>query len=232
MLHMVDHQRRGPGYIRNRLAEQVTTPFLIMLDADDHLLPRFTETLLRQYVRGSYVYSDWWEGGHHVKATSCYAFTLSNAPDQRGFHLPPCLFPTALYHAIGGHDEALWGAEDTDFFFKANYYGIRSIRVPEPLFHYTSDGARSKEASGRGEKWGQLLGTIWSRYWKGVSMACCGDTNPEGQAMTAVEQELLVRVRWDANRSFRGAATGRDYGRLGHQQIVSIALRDYDAPAH
>lgn len=227
VIHSVDNHRRGPGYMRNRLAEQVKTPFLIMLDADDWLLPHFTETLLRHYQRGSYVYSDWYQGPHHVKATDCYAFTQSSAPDQRGWHLPPCLFPTALYHAIGGHDETLWGAEDTDFFIKANYHRIRSIRVTQPLFHYTEDGTRSKDASSRGEKWGELLRSIWMRYAKGLSMACCGGGNNvvELQAQSG-SSDVLVRVLWDANITLRGRATGRHYGRVGHRQLLRIDPRD------
>lgn len=232
VLYLIDHGRRGPGWARNRLAERVRTPFLIMLDADDWLLAHFTETLLKHYRPGSYVYSDWLEGGRHVKATSCYAFAQSHAPDQRGFHLPACLFPTALYHAIGGHDEQLWGAEDTDFFVKANYYGIRSVRVPEPLFVYTSDGARSREASGRGEQWWTLLQSIWERYARGIRMGCCGDNHPKGDAMTAHENDILVRVLWSANERYRGRVTGRDYGRIGHYQIVSMDPRDVNAQPH
>ena len=42
-LHMIDTEGKGPGFIRNKLLEQVKTKFVVFLDADDYLEPKFIE---------------------------------------------------------------------------------------------------------------------------------------------------------------------------------------------
>lgn len=232
VLTYIDTERRGPGYGRNVLAAQVKTPFLIQLDADDWLLPHFVATHLLYWRRGSYTYSDWLEAGQHVQAVDCYGLTGARPPYQRSFHLPPTLFPTALYHAIGGYDEALFGAEDTDFFFKANALGIRSIRIPEPLFVYTDDGRRAKETAANA-RWKELILEIFGRYKGRMSMACCGDINPVAPNPGAKQEgDVWVRARWGGRSRTVGVVSGRDYGRIAFPWTGWIDPRDVAAQAH
>ncbi len=137
VLYFIDHEKKGPGYGRNILAERANGLFVITLDADDILMPTFVEDTLRAWSVGSYVYTDWYQGDLHMQAVDCYAHPVptSDKP-QASFHLPPTLMPKSYFQAIGGYDEKLFGAEDTDFFWKANAHAMISRRLPKPLFHY------------------------------------------------------------------------------------------------
>jgi predicted O-methyltransferase YrrM len=228
----VDHDRRGPAYGRNTLARKASGLFLVTLDADDYVLPDFTATLLEHWSPGAYAYSDWYEDETHIHATPCYAFAHhSEHPHARSWHLPPSLFPARLWQWLGGQDETLFGAEDTEWFLRANAYGIRSIHVPVPLFAYTNDGKRSKEAAAD-PRWQTLLRDIWNKYRGRYDMSCCGNITPLGNQPrpgTRQDGDILVRPTWGAVRRTRGPVTGRAYGRIGHNQQVWIDPRDYNA---
>src|SRR5690606_6765712 len=49
VIPVIDHDRRGPGWARNRGAEQASGLFLVFLDADDELEASFVQTLARAY---------------------------------------------------------------------------------------------------------------------------------------------------------------------------------------
>lgn len=221
----IDRDKGTPAYGRNLLANQADTPFIIMLDADDYLLPDFTENLLKSWIPGSYVYSDWYQGEEYTRAAWCYGFRP--LPGEATFHLPPTLFPTAYYKRLGGQDESLFGAEDTEFFFKANASRIKSIRVNKALFHYTPDGYRSREAT-RSPKWQDLLKLVFGRYFKDMSMGCCGDpAKPTIQAGQKQEGDILARPKWRAVQRTHGAVSHRYYGRISSYNEVWIDPRDF-----
>lgn len=230
VLVYVDRERRGPAYGRNRLAEQVKTPFIVQLDADDWLMPHAVEAWLKHWQPGMYVTSDWFQGEHHVSAVSCYGLNVKEG--EANFHLPPSLFPTAYWHALGGQDETLFGAEDTDFFFKANAERIRHKVVREPLFHYTPDGYRSKEASSD-PRWQDLLNTLFSKYlWRMSKMGCCGDIAPQDNSLkvgACVEGDIVVSPVWKAEQKTTGRSTGRKYGKINRSNTLCIDKRDYNA---
>jgi hypothetical protein len=236
VLTHVDQERRGPGYGRNLLAQQARGLFLCMLDADDWLLPNCIERLLAAWRPGSYVYSDWLEydtagQAQHVKATSCYVDWRANEPEQRSYHLTPVLFPAQMYHALGGHDETLFGAEDTHFFFKANAAGITSIHIAEPLFVYSTDGDHARSSSAKAESgWESLLHRLFSEFRGKTTMACCGDLIVKDiQTVAHQDNDILVRSNWRGKRKVVGRATGRKYGRFGNGTQLWIDPRDYEA---
>jgi hypothetical protein len=220
----LDNDRRGPAYARNRMAERVATPFIVQLDADDLLLPHAVETWLRAWQPGLYVTSDWYQGPQHVRAISCYG--LRRSEGEQSFHLPPSLFPTRYWHALGGQDESLFGAEDTEFFYRANAHGIGHRIVREPLFYYTADGYRSREA-GQNPEWAALVQGIHARHRKDMSMSCCGGssapTTPVGEQQPG---DVLARPVGAAIQRTHGAVTQRYYGRINRDYTVWIDPRD------
>lgn len=229
VLTYIDRDRRGPAYGRNRLAEQVTTPFLVQLDADDWLLPNAVEAWLRAWEPGYYVTSDWYQGATHIKAASCYGLGVKSG--EANFHLPPALIPTAYWRRLGGQDESLFGAEDTDFFFKANAQRLGYKVVREPLFHYTPDGYRSKEAASD-PRWMELLGKVFDRYLKDMSkMGCCGDIKAQNKVLAGahLEGDLIARPNWRATQKTIGRATGRKYGKINRTHTIYLDPRDYAA---
>lgn len=228
----VDEERKGPGYGRNLLAKTVATPFLITLDADDYLLPTFVERTLDAWMRckpKGYIYTDWYQGERHVKAATCYG--VFRQPDEAPFHLPPTLFPTALYHALGGYDETLFGAEDTEFYWRANAMGVHNLHLREPLFHYTPDGFRAKESS-QDPRWMDLLIQVSETVKGKLSMARCGDcgrgdTGPVN-ANERQADDILARPRGQEMIRRFGSVTGTAYGRISAKHTVYVRKADFN----
>lgn len=227
VLTMIDTKGRGPAFVRNRLAERVKTPFIAFLDADDWLEPTFIEKTFKTWRPGTYVYTDWYEGGQHVAAHNCYPYRPN--PGERYFHLPPVLMPTKMYHELGGMDESLFAAEDTDFFLKANANMIPRLIVREPLLTYTNEGYRSKEGF-RDPHWQELLGSIWGRYKERVAMGCCGKPGKiEIYSNDPTPESIVVRPTNNASVLYRGRVTGKRYGRISKHKLVHIDPRDFVA---
>lgn len=230
VMWLIDTDKRGPGWARNEMAKRVTTPMLVTLDADDMLHEDFVKKTFAKWLEcepDTYVYTDWETPGKgHMRAVSCYG--LTRYPNESLFHLPPALFPTRLYHAIGGYDESLWMAEDTDFYLKANAMGIKSAVVREPLMTYTDEGFRSREGF-QDPRWNALISEVMRRYYRRLSMACCGQV---GKKQTTVEGrqegDILVRPLWGARMKTYGRVTKRLYGSIGRALTVWIDPRDFN----
>jgi hypothetical protein len=230
VLTFVDTERRGPAYGRNLLASQVTTPFLTLLDADDYLEPNFVEETLNAWVPGSYVTSDWYHGNRRYIGRARWCYPFPSKAGEQNYQLPPSLFPTSFWKVLGGMDETLFGAEDTDFFFKANARLIRSIVVRKPLFTYTDEGFRSKEAAANAD-WMDLVKSIYKRYRGEFAMGCCGD--PAEQSLfsnvSTGDLTLVVRPTFAGAQLYIGRTTGYKYGRISKSQLVYIHPQDFDA---
>lgn len=227
VLTFIDHAKSGPAHGRNVLARQVKTPFLIQLDADDFVAPTFVERMLSVWRPGTYVYTDWLQGDNeHNSATSCYPFR--HRPGERDFHLPPSLFPTKFWAAVGGQDETLFGAEDTDFFWKCNAMGMHSIALREPLFTYTGDGKRSKEAHDN-PRWQQLIDYLHKKYEGRYCMACCGQPSTDSLLLNANPGDwILVRPRFMGAQLHRGAVSKHNYGRISSARPIYLNPADFD----
>lgn len=235
VLTFIDHDKRGPGHGRNVMAQQVKTPFLIFLDADDLLEPAFVERTVAAYLtrkpRG-YVFTDWQTGGHHMKSMSCYG--IWGEDDEAKFHPVTTLFPTRLFHALGGFDETLWAGEDTDFYMRANAAGVQSVGVREPLMQYTADGFRSKEGYAD-PRWKNLMSKIYAKVEGRLmpqSCAGCGNTVIVEAARITNEKlhddDVLARPVGNAMFKRRGAETGTLYGRLNSKHTVWVRAADFN----
>jgi hypothetical protein len=228
--HVIDTEKKGPGWGRNFLARQADTPFIITLDADDILLPDFTETLLKAWRVGTYVYSGWFYGDFDrpTMPIYCYGMRHTDGKPRATYHLPATLIPTAIYHALGGYDETLFGAEDTEFFWRANASGIRSVRVETPHFIYTPDGRRAKEASAD-SRWMQLLHMIFDRHKRSLNMGCCdGTKKPASIENEKQDGDILASPLWSARVQTFGRKTGRYYGKISASSIVWISPSDFN----
>lgn len=177
---LIDTGKRRAAWVRNRLVDSITTPFIVMLDADDVLHPRFVERTLSVWEPGAYVYTDMMMPApdgtmRHIPAISCYGFDPE--PGEAKFHHPTVLMPTSIYRKLGGMDEELYGGEDTEFFLKANARRVRSIGLREPLMVYTPDGHYSVDAQSRPD-WPQTLETIFGRYAGRLDRNLCSEAKP------------------------------------------------------
>lgn len=221
-LVMLDEDRRGPGFIRNRLLAQAETEYVSFLDADDLVEPDFAEKMLAAAHTGAYVYSDWWQDDHHVVAPE-------RAWCARTFHLVTAVVPLQLARWVGGFDEDMAGLEDTDFFLKLISRDLCGRRVPYPLVHYRANGGRGDAVHRSGQV--DALRMELSRRYGGKALACCGSDTVinEGPIGERQDGDVLAMARWMGNRTERGRATGRRYPRSGNHKRVWVDPRDVAA---
>ena len=174
-----DGKRRGPAHTRNRALDVAQGAFILPLDADDYLLPRAVEHLLREYSTGKhgYVYGDCYtkeREGHYL---------LRSAPDyhQRdmgkyNLHVVTALTPRKHWLAVGGWDEGVDAWEDWTGHLRLAIAGVCGHRLPYPLFTYrVYEGDRMTRFYGGAP---EHMEKVWIRYRNsqgGIAMAsCCG----------------------------------------------------------
>lgn len=227
-LWMVDTDGRGPGFIRNRLLERVTTPFVSFLDCDDWLEPRFAELTLQRMstIVDKYVYTDWFVDGKHIEAPNC-AWTRGT------YHLVTAVYPTEWVRAVGGFDEQMRGLEDTEFAVKLTTSGYTCCRLPIPLVHYRANGGRAAAVYQNQQLFNELQALIHQRYG-GKQVSCCGDVMPTNNTPINERQEgdILAVALWGGNREEFGRATGRRYPRTGNGKLLYMDKRDALASPH
>lgn len=221
-----DDEARGAGYARNRLLEAVTTPYVSFLDADDTIEPDFAEKcfLILSEVRGNrYVYTNWYEGGKIVTAPSpCDLWT------NQTYHLVTTVMRTADVRRIGGYDETMPGAEDTDFGIRLKLSGVCGAHLNAPLLHYNKGGQRSIELRNSGRE--LLMQDYMRERYGDYPMGCCGaDTPPAVPQGEKFDGDVLAMALWSGNRQERGMATGRLYPRTGNRKICYVDPRDVAA---
>lgn len=218
-----DSEGRGPGWARNRGLSRVETQQIVFLDADDLLHPQFVERTLPHALPGRYVFTGWFEEG------------VAKEPPQRpwcagAWHVITALLPTTAVKRLGGFDENLPGAEDTDFFLKVVTNKLCGIRIPDALMHYTnSSSARSKRFKASAEH-DRVMAEINRRY--SGKMGCCGDIDVEQMPIGERQPgDVLAMAMWGGNRTEMGYVSGRRYPRTGNRKLVWVDPRDVaDAP--
>lgn len=230
-----DTERHGAGWARNQGLEQVETPYVLFLDADDWLEPDAAAVLLTaaKAAPDRYVYPDWYVGNRAVVANDC-CYCL---PEYSG-HLVTALVPTDWLREIGGFDESLPFLEDTDLWLKLRWVGKREgLHVGKALLHYAPDGQRSAQAYYRKENFvsrtaygDRVRDKILARY-QGVTMAGCCVNRTDVLAIAPgarMPSDVLALALWRGNRSVIGKKSGRTY-KGGNNRRVWVDPRDIQA---
>lgn len=223
-----DPERRGTGAARNRGLADVTSPYVVFLDADDTIAPDFVERCLKVIRPRSYIYTDWKVDAEVVHAPNC-PFV------NRTWHVVTTLLWTADIRAAGGFDEDLPAAEDSDLYLKLMTAGVCGLHLPFPLFTYGAEGERAKNFVDT-PAFDEVM-TLFSNRYGGKAMASCGscgggnnvvfDETPEGQP-----GDVLAYALWGGNRRMRGTITGRLYPRSGNGAVMMVDPQDGAAQPH
>lgn len=225
-----DDNRQGAAWARNRGTQQVTTPFVVYLDADDILKPTFVEETIKVYRQGTYVYSDWIINGAVIKTPE----TLT--PFTSGMqHVIATLLPVAAWQGVGGFDEALDTLEDEDFYRKLHAYGWCGVRCSEPLITYRRHHGASLVNKDHvaletmRERVAEKQALFHQRYWRFASMARdCGCIQPGNKNQIIGEQQpndVLVETLYTPQK-VQGAITGRLYPRAGLGKPLWVHIDD------
>jgi len=127
---------------------------VLFLDADDVIVPRALELLLRGFVEsgGKYAYSDWLTLEDEVRIDGAMEVRTVEEYSQHDMlkglrHAVTALVPTDWVRQVGGFDANLKCFEDWDVFCKLAIVGACGQRVPHPLLIYRRDtGLRTRQA--------------------------------------------------------------------------------------
>lgn len=146
--------RMGAGAARNWGLRHANAPLVLFLDADDVIVPRALDLLLRGYADsgGKYAYSDWLTLEDEQRIDGPMEPHEVEEYDARKMlaglrHAVTALIPTEWAKAVGGFDEALPVFEDWDFYCKLAASGYCGVRVPHPLLIYRrASGLRTRTA--------------------------------------------------------------------------------------
>ena len=221
---LYDDSGHGPAYVRNYGLERVETPFIIFLDADDAIEPTFCADCLNVWRPDRYVFSDWYEGATSKVAPDC---PWSN----KSWHPITTLIPTDWARRVGGFDESLPAAEDTDFYMKLATGGCCGIHLHKPLFHYGADGQRSRQFV-KSLDYTRVMDLFTERYGS-KHMGCCGDNMPVDLPIAdGLPGDIIVQAAWQGNQHKRGMITGRLYERTSYPKQLRVDPRDAHAQPH
>lgn len=213
-----DDAKRGAGWARNEGLKQVKTPLVVFLDADDELLQGFAEkTLAAQRQTGRYVYCDFTDGkGVRYHTSECPWM-------EKRWHAVTTLLPTEWVRSVGGFDETMEYAEDTEFFAHLTRSGYCGVRLPEILFVYHRGGQRSQQGQDDAVR-ERIMQEINARYQEKI-MGCCGNNAPVVPLPSG--QTVKVRPAWGyGKRMYIGSVTRQHYGRIDSSYVIDIDPRD------
>lgn len=139
-LTVIHQKNQGLPAARNRGAAQADTPFLVFLDADDWIEPRFVSKLAAainqdpnpDQVSHAYCQERLVELGENVWHVPEWDPTLMMITN---IHPVTTLVRRERFEQVGGFDETMTnGYEDWDLWLKFVEQGWRGVRVPEILF--------------------------------------------------------------------------------------------------
>lgn len=223
-LYAIDEAQEGPGVLRNRMLEEVATPYVVFLDADDELEPRFTELCLAAMVGGHYVYTDWLRDGVAVRV-------IDRPWCNSSFHLVTTLLHTEDVRRVGGFDEHMRGMEDTDFYMKLMASGVCGRHLKVPLVHYHRT-ERSRAQRIRDDGSIALLKAQIKQRYGGIRMACCGQNyiirEIQNYELDKIPKQYRVRAepKWAGNRKQHGTVSGIMYPRMSRGRSTIVDIRD------
>ncbi len=187
-----DGKRHGPAHTRNNALAAARGDFILPLDADDYLLPRTVEHLLREYSTGrhGYIYGDAYTQERDGR------YLLRSAPDyvQKDFakynlHVVTALTPRKHWQAVGGWDERIDAWEDWTGHLRLAIAGVCGYRLPYPIFTYrVYEGDRMVRFYGGAPEHMEKVWQLYRNHLGEIPMASCcgGDSSLAALAAQAV----------------------------------------------
>ena len=235
----------GAGAARNLGAKQSHAPFVVFLDADDMLKPRFLETTLQAYKQhGRYAYTDWLteEQQTNFAVHTTPEYTFRAVWERPSIHPVTTLLPRLWFEAVGGFDEQMTAFEDVDFFMKMLVHGYCGVRVPEPLLVYhLRSGFRRTAGEAIKDQFKVLLTKRYGAYMEGRTMCNCVEP-PKGKPRVPPSPDNLTEYRATYGEmvkvqltsedaplgavTFLGPATRVNYGRRVRNEVFYVWEKD------
>lgn len=157
---------RGLAYSQNRGIAMARAPWVLKVDADDKIDPRYVEHILRAASEDSRRNVIFAPAKHFGQRSDTWVYPEFDARRMiERFMIPgPAGFKKELWEAVGGYDETMRSAEDWDFYIRAHLaVGLvpHQLRVRDLYWWYrVHDGPRASKAGI--DQLAEL-----QRYWRG-----------------------------------------------------------------
>jgi glycosyltransferase involved in cell wall biosynthesis len=117
-----DRNNRGLAYSQNLGIKCSRAPWVLKVDADDKIDPRYVESILHaadEDTRRNVIFAPAKHFGNRSDSFAYPEFDPRRMIDQ--FMIPgPAGFKKSLWEAVGGYDETMRSAEDWDFYIRAH----------------------------------------------------------------------------------------------------------------
>lgn len=161
-----NHRNMGLAYSQNFGILHAVSPWVLKVDADDKIDPRYVEAILRAADENPHRNVIFAPAKHFGKRSDSYVYPTFNPSKMiEQFMIPgPAGFRKALWEAVGGYDESMKSAEDWDFYIRAQ---LAVGLVPHQLtdsglywWYRVHDGPRASRD-------GMAKVAELQRYWRG-----------------------------------------------------------------
>jgi glycosyltransferase involved in cell wall biosynthesis len=137
-VHLIRQPNAGPAAARNRGIAAARGDFLTFLDADDHWEPGRLPLLVQRLHDHAEI--DMVQGliqRQRQKTSPAGEITIQPEFAPYNFiNLGAGVYRRQLFERVGGFDESLGDAEDTDWILRAWEAGARKLVTPEVFLHY------------------------------------------------------------------------------------------------
>lgn len=236
----------GAGAARNVGAKACHAPFLVFLDADDLLKPRFLELTLKAFRQhGRYAYTDWMTEEKQItfEVHPAPEYSFQAVWERPSLHAVTTLIPRVWFDAVGGFDESMSAFEDVDFYMKMLTHGFCGVRVPDPLLIYhTQSGFRRTAGEAIKDEFKRLLTQRYGAFMEGRTMCNCVEPPKGKQAVPPTPENLadykaaygdMVLIQWTGEDAplgqvvLKGPATRVNYGRRARGDIFNVWETDF-----
>ena len=173
------HRVMRPSEARNLGAKYAKADALVMLDADDILLPHVFEEMYSWHIGSgsALIYTDWLKAEEDprepMQPFESWDFRCGDVL-TRMRHSMMCMIPKAKHEEIGGYDETMPGWEDWDYLIALQAAGVCSVRVATPGFVYRfRTGTIREDSFAKKDEILKLIRTKWSDYYdRRKTMGC------------------------------------------------------------
>jgi peptidoglycan/xylan/chitin deacetylase (PgdA/CDA1 family)/glycosyltransferase involved in cell wall biosynthesis len=162
---------RGVAAARNLGIDLTSSPYIVLLDADDLLGSTYLEKAARildtrQDVEFVTCGIQAFEGASYTwYPPPC---TLVDTLTRGGPHIST-MFRRRVWEKVGGFDESLLGYEDTDFWISALETGSHGEIIKEPLLLYrVRNGSRYHQAIAH-QTYVSTMKAIYQKHWSSIS---------------------------------------------------------------
>jgi glycosyltransferase involved in cell wall biosynthesis len=240
---VVATEKQGAGYARNVGADIAKGDYLVFLDADDYLQPRFLELTRKalEHFGAGWVYTDiYTQTADGLSYFECYEWDIEKLW-RHGIMGVTCLYPKDAYDAVGGFDEE-HNREDWDFHLRLARAGMCGLRVPLPLFTYRQHLGYRREyrkvATSVEESQAMKREDVKRLHEtfgvKELEMACVGCGGKRVNIRSVSDNDLLTMEYVGRNQAmsnevtFRGPVTGKSY-RTVEGTIINVHPDDAGA---